>query len=105
MTEKTTNASVPESRGETTQDAVIRPTLAHSTASQPSATAPNPAMAPTIECVVDTGQPRRDAMMSQVPAAVRAASIPAISTSGRSATTAGSRIPPRIVFVTCPPTR
>jgi hypothetical protein len=42
----------------------------------PMPTAAKPTMAPTMECVVDTGQPLRDATSSQVPAASNAASMP-----------------------------
>ena len=97
-------ASVPESSGEISHDETIRSSLALLTASIPNATAPKPAIAPTIECVVETGQPSREATISQVPAAVSEASIPNFSVSSDAVVMAGSRIPPRIVFVTCPPT-
>ena len=66
----------PAVSGETTQLITIVPTLAHLTASIPIPTAAKPTMAPTIECVVDTGQPRFDAISNQVPAASSDASMP-----------------------------
>ena len=62
--------------GETTHPHVIRPTVFQSTIEIPIATHPNPTTAPTIECVVDTGNPKYDAVMSHVPAAISAAIIP-----------------------------
>jgi hypothetical protein len=38
--------------------------------------APKPTIAPAIECVVDTGQPREEAIISQNPAANNDANIP-----------------------------
>ena len=66
----------PAKRGDTTQLIAIVPTLPHATASTEMPTAANPTMAPTIECVVETGQPRLLAIASHVAAASSAASIP-----------------------------
>ena len=68
--------AVPAIRGETTQLAIMAYTLFHETASKPIPTAPKPTIAPTIECVVDTGQPSDDAIKSHVAAAKSDASIP-----------------------------
>ena len=66
----------PEVTGDTTQLITIVPTLPHCTASTPIPTAAKPTIAPTIECVVDTGHPFLEAINNQVPAASRAGSIP-----------------------------
>jgi len=47
----------PPSRGETTQLAAILPMTAQFTALKPPAIKPKPTTAPTMLCVVDTGQP------------------------------------------------
>ena len=54
----------------------IVPTWPHCTASIPIPTAAKPTIAPTIEWVVDTGQPLREATSNQVPAASNDASMP-----------------------------
>ena len=59
---------MPAIKGEITQLAIIAYTLPHETASTPIPTAPKPTIAPTIECVVDTGQPSDDAIKSHVAA-------------------------------------
>jgi hypothetical protein len=66
----------------------------------PMPTAAKPTMAPTMEWVVETGQPLKEASVSQTAAARSAAIIPKIRISGRSAIAAGSMIPLRIVLVT-----
>ena len=66
----------PAVRGDATQLIKMLPTVFHCTASKPIPTAAKPTVAPTIECVVDTGQPFRDAINNHVPAASNAASIP-----------------------------
>ena len=92
-------------RRDTTHDAAIEPSADQFTASMPSATAPKPAIAPTIEWVVETGHPRREATSSQDAAEVSAASIPYRTRSGDVAAAFGSRIPLRIVWVTLAPKR
>ena len=62
-----------------------------------------PTRAPTMEWVVETGQPRLEATISQMAAASRAASMPKTRISGLSAIPEGSMIPLRMVLVTCPP--
>ena len=52
------------------------PTLPHLTASMPMPTAAKPTIAPTIEWVVDTGQPLCEATNSQMPAASSADNMP-----------------------------
>src|SRR5690554_8235947 len=64
-----TNERVPASNGDISQLEAITPTLPHSTASIPSPTAPKPTTAPTIECVVETGQPLAEATNNHTPAA------------------------------------
>ena len=59
----------PEISGVITQLPTIPPTLPHSTASGLTPTAAKPTIAPTIECVVDTGHPNADAISNQVAAA------------------------------------
>ena len=98
-------AMAPPSTGDTTQLATIRVILSQLTASGPMPTAPKPTIAPTMVWVVDTGQPRVDATSSHRPAASRDASITYTSTSGVSVSEEASRMPLRIVFVTCPPAR
>jgi len=93
----------PAVTGETTQLMTIVPTCSQWTASMPIPTAANPTMAPTIECVVETGQPFWDAMSSHVPAASNAASIPYTSSSGVPASSSASTMPLRMVDVTSPP--
>jgi len=66
----------PESTGEATQLAAMIVTFAQFTAENPTATMEKPMIAPTIECVVETGQPLWDAISSQVAVANKAASIP-----------------------------
>ncbi len=66
----------PASSGDTTQLATMVPILPHFTASTPMPTMAKPTMAPTMEWVVDTGQPKKDAISSQMPAASSAASMP-----------------------------
>ena len=67
---------VPAMTGDTTQLATIVLTLDQFTASVETPTAAKPTIAPTIECVVDTGQPLKLAIINQVPAASSAESIP-----------------------------
>ena len=66
----------PAVSGDTTQLATMVPTWSHFTASMPIPTAAKPTIAPTMEWVVETGQPRCEAIKSQVPAASSEASIP-----------------------------
>ena len=49
---------VPAIIGDTTQLATMEATFGHWTTSTPIPTAAKPTIAPTIECVVDTGQPK-----------------------------------------------
>ena len=66
----------PPSSGETSQLATMPPILPHLTASTPMPTTAKPTIAPTIEWVVETGQPRVEAIISQIAAASSAASMP-----------------------------
>lgn len=74
-------AMVPPSRGGTTQLATIKLILPYTTASTPMPAMANLTTAPSMEWVVDTGQPRVEATMSQIAAA----------SSGRAYRTPGSR--------------
>ena len=105
MLKVSSRAKKPPSTGETNQLATISPSLSHCTASMPTAATPTPTTAPTIECVVDTGQPRIVATISQTAAASSAASMPSISNSGIGAKTSPSMIPFEIVEATPPPAR
>ena len=67
---------VPASNGDTTQLAAIVPTCPHATASKETPTTVKPTIAPTIECVVDTGHPFKLAIASHVAAARRADNMP-----------------------------
>ena len=67
---------VPASSGETIQLAAIWPTAPQSTAEAPRPATEKPTMAPTMEWVVETGQPFMEAISSQVAAASSAASMP-----------------------------
>lgn len=62
-----------------------------------------PTMPPTIECVVETGQPILVAMSSQTAAPIRAASMMYTKSIGGSATLSRSTMPLRTVSVTSPP--
>src|SRR5690554_219638 len=95
----------PAITGDTTQLEMIDVTELQSTTSTEMPTAAKPTIAPTMEWVVDTGQPRRLAISNQVPAASKDASIPYTSRSGVSVKRAGSTIPLRMVAVTSPPAR
>ena len=79
--------------------------MPHETASTPTPTAPKPTMAPTIECVVETGQPSDDAIKSHVAAAKSEASIPYTNNSGLDENAPASRIPFLTVAVTSPPAK
>src|SRR5690606_1697152 len=94
---------LPASSGEIIQLDTIGTTPAQCTASTDTPTAAKPITAPMIEWVVETGQPLREAISSQVPAASRAASMPKIIWSG--VIIEESTIPLRIVWVTEPPAR
>ena len=67
---------IPASIGVTTQLATMGPTPPQCTASIDTPTAAKPMTAPTMVCVVDTGQPRVEATISQVPAASNADIMP-----------------------------
>ena len=95
----------PARTGVTTQLAAIVATSHQWTASIPMATTANPMIAPTIECVVDTGQPNREATVSQAAAARSADNMPMTSTSGSCWRDSASMMPLRIVEVTSPPAR
>ena len=73
---------IPARSGETTQLITINPTLFQWTASTPIPTIAKPTIEPTMEWVVETGQPARDAINSQMPAASNEASMPNINNSG-----------------------
>ena len=79
---KIINAKTPEISGVIIQLPTIPPTEPHATVSTPTPTAEKPTMAPTIECVVDTGQPIQEAISNQVPAENNAAIIPNTNNSG-----------------------
>ena len=96
---------VPAISGETTQLAAIWPTLPQATASTLMPTAAKPTSAPTMEWVVETGQPIREAISSQVPAANSEDIIPYTNNSGVSASIDESMMPLRMVEVTSPPAR
>ena len=68
-------------------------------------TAAKPTMAPTMEWVVDTGQPCMLAISSQVAAASSADNMPYTISSGCPAMTSASMMPLRMVAVTSPPAR
>ena len=99
------NAITPARTGVTTQLAAIVATSHQWTASKPIATTAKPMMAPTIECVVDTGQPNLEATVSQIAAARRADSMPMTSRFGSCSRASASMMPLRIVEVTSPPAR
>ena len=67
---------VPPTNGETIQLITTVTRLCHLTASGPMATTAKPTMAPTMEWVVETGQPLAEAIISQMAEASRAASMP-----------------------------
>ena len=69
---------------------------------KPPAMIPNPIMAPTIECVVETGNDFQVAKPTQRAAASRAESAPIRATCG-SAIISVDTIPLRMVLVTCDP--
>src|SRR5690606_28436888 len=62
-------AITPDMKGVTTQLATMGPIAPQCTASAEMPTAAKPITAPTMEWVVETGQPRTEAINSQVPAA------------------------------------
>ena len=95
----------PASTGESTQLMAMAPTWPQLTESTEMPTAAKPTIAPTMEWVVETGQPRTLAIISQAPAANRADIIPYTSNSGESASSSGSIMPLRMVAVTSPPAR
>ncbi len=99
------NEMVPAITGDITQLAVIEATLGHWITSTPIPTAAKPTIAPTIECVVDTGQPKYEAINNHMPAASKVPSMPKTSSSGVSLMTAASIIPSLMVAVTSPPAR
>ena len=99
------NAIVPEIAGDTTQLAAMVPTLFHDTASKPIEIITKPTIEPTIEWVVDTGQPLVLAIKSHVPAAHSADSIPIIKILSLPTYRSGSTIPFLIVEVTSPPAK
>jgi hypothetical protein len=59
-----------------------------------------PTIAPTMLCVVETGSPSREAKISQMAAAERALSIPAMRSPSAPTKHSGSAIPPAIVLAT-----
>ena len=65
-----------EDSGDVIQDKPILPTTDQLILSKPKAYIPKPTIAPTIVCVVETGQPRRLAINNQVPAANKAEIMP-----------------------------
>ena len=102
---KSNNAINPENTGETTQLAAMEPTWPQLTESSEIPTTAKPTIAPTMECVVDTGQPRWVATSNHTPAASRDDNIPYTSNSGFCSSPEFSRLmmPLRTVSVTSPP--
>src|SRR5690606_41230568 len=92
-------AIVPAITGEITQLETMEVTALQSTASTEMPTAAKPLMAPTIEWVVDTGQPRILAINNHVPAANSAEGMPYTNSSGVSVSMWGSTRPLRLVEV------
>ena len=76
---KIKNANKAEINGEVIQLEAISNILSQETAPEPFVIKTKPTMAPTIEWVVDTGQPFLLASMSQLPVAKRVAIIPTIN--------------------------
>ena len=95
-------ATTPPNTGEITQLAAICPIFAQSTIAKPLAAMPEPIMAPTIECVVETGAPTAVAMFSHKAAANNAAIINQTKVS-ESGIKLGSIMPLRMVPTTSPP--
>ncbi|OQB34681.1 MAG: hypothetical protein BWY06_03389 [Candidatus Latescibacteria bacterium ADurb.Bin168] len=105
ITRKSTHAKRPPRNGDSTQLVPILASVIHRTAPPPLAANPNPATAPMMECVVDTGHPFHVAMWSQTADARSAASIPT-PMNGPTFSTNGTFITSyRIVLVTCPPAK
>src|SRR5690606_40617110 len=100
---KIMKATMPDSSGEMIQLDTIGRTPDQLTESTETPTAPKPITAPTIEWVVETGQPRMDAISNQEPAARREAIMP--NTICSADIWVASRMPLRIVWVTEPPAR
>src|SRR5690625_3090091 len=71
-----TNERVPASNGDISQLEAITPTLPHSTAPPPSPTAPKPTTPPTIQYVVEPGQPMAETTNNHTAAANSAESMP-----------------------------
>ena len=67
INEKTMKATIPLNIGEITQEDAILATFPQSIESTHPAITPKPTTAPTIECVVLTGQPNDVAICSQKP--------------------------------------
>ena len=103
----------PPAKGEINQLATICPILPQWTEPIPAATMPNPATAPTIEWVVETGIPVQVAKLSQIAADNKAADIPITRSAAGSPSSKpcidtraeGSTIPLRMVSVTWEPTK
>ena len=93
---------VAAKNGEMIQDRTMPPIFSQLTTLGPPATRPNPVIAPTMECVDDTGSEVSVAMSTQAAAANRAANMPIISSFG-SVMASGLMIPLLMVAVTCEP--
>ena len=76
IAEKMRNARTPPISGDVNQLAAMKPIEPQFTLLTPTETHPKPAIAPTIECVVETGQPRNAAMWIQSAAEISAAKVP-----------------------------
>ena len=76
-----TKATKAEKTGDKIQVVPISETLCQLTASNERQTTVNPMIAPIIEGVVDTGQPKADATNNQIPADKSADIIPKTKTS------------------------
>src|SRR5690606_25771661 len=96
-------AITPDMKGVTTQLATMGPMAPQWTASAEMPTAAKPITAPTMEWVVETGQPRIEAINSQVPAASNEDIMPRIKRSG--GISSASTMQFLMVSVTCPPAR
>lgn len=73
---------MPEARGVMSQLKAMDPTSDHWMALDPPAMAPKPTMAPTMAWVVETGQPKKEAICSQMPVPRRAPHMPRIRAMG-----------------------
>ena len=99
------NAIKPDTSGDVIQLEAMPPTVPQETFDAPLEINTNPTIAPTIECVVDTGHPFELAIRSHKPAAKSEESMPIINIFTSSLYIEGSTIPFLIVEVTSPPAK